>query len=81
MNRRQLRAIGNYQDRNNQTFVNPDNFPVTPNNAPRDKYTGRYRSDRSGGIIATNWIGRSNSLPKDSKIVVNLSGNQYWGDN
>jgi hypothetical protein len=79
MNRHQLRAIAR--------FYNPiQKLPLSTIGAvstvtqPRDKYRGTYKLKAKGGIIQSNWIGRTNSIITN-EIALVTNGNNLYGNN
>jgi hypothetical protein len=80
MNRKQLRAIAVYHSPKPPLPV-PSSYVATPTTSSRDKYSGNYKVNQRGGVVQTNWIGRSNSISPASAIAVNVSGNKLWGKN
>jgi hypothetical protein len=79
MNRKQLRAIASYYNQPSKLPLPSSAVVATP--VTRDKYRGTYQINSRGGIIQTQWIGRTNSIAPTSAIAVSKSGNKLWGNN
>lgn len=80
MNRKQLRAIATYHNQK-ESLPRPSGYAVSLSGAPRDKYRGTYKLASRGGIVPTQWIGRSNSIATNSPLTMNESGNKLWAKN
>jgi hypothetical protein len=79
MNRKQLRAIASYYNQPSKLPLSLN--PVVTGVVTRDKYRGTYQVNIRGGVIQTEWIGRTNSIAHNSAIAVSKSGNKLWGNN